>query len=299
MYQEYGRVSGATSPSSLLHRNPLSKCYRLMRAGINRAFGLQRPERNLDVFADDIFLTSYPKSGNTWTRFLIANLVFPDQQVNFDTINKLVPDPYALSKRYLASLPRPRYIKSHEYFDPRYKKVIYIVRDPRDVALSQYHFHRKRRVIEDDFPIEKFVTHFIAGETCPYGSWGENVSSWMATMGKSPDFLLVRYEDLIKSTTVELARVAHFLKLDASPERLARAAALSSADNMRKLERTGSRAWSSTKDTRQDIPFVRRARAGDWTTELPLSCVLQIDDAWGGILQQLNYPTTQQAQMSA
>src|SRR5690348_7935150 len=210
--------------------------------GVRVAFGLHQPGRNLRVFPDDLFIVSFPKSGNTWTRFLIANLVYPEANPDFTNINLLIPDPEALSKRRLSSLPRPRIIKSHQYFDPRYKKVIYIVRDPRDVALSQYHFHRKRRVIEDDFPIERFVTHFIAGETCPYGSWGENVSSWMATMGKSPNFLMVRYEDLIRSTTAELARVAHFLKLDASPERLARAATLSSADNMRKLERTGSRA---------------------------------------------------------
>jgi hypothetical protein len=299
LYQEYGGASRITSSSFFLQRNLLSKLYRFMRAGVNRAFGLHRPERNLDVFADDVFLTSYPKSGNTWTRFLIANLVFPDQTVNFDTINELVPDPYALSKRRLARIPRPRFIKSHEYFDPRYRRVIYVVRDPRDVALSQYHFHRKRRVIEDTFPIERFVTHFIAGETSPYGSWGENVSSWLATMGKDPNFLLIRYEDLIQSTTAELERVARFLQLDASPERLARAAALSSAENMRELERAGAKAWSSTKDTRQDIPFVRRARAGDWTTDLPLGCVAQIEEAWGGILQELGYPITQRSEMTA
>jgi len=45
-----------------------------------------------------------------------------------------------------------RIIKSHEYFDPRSKKVIYIVRDPRDVALSYYDFSRKYRQIDDSYP---------------------------------------------------------------------------------------------------------------------------------------------------
>jgi hypothetical protein len=49
-------------------------------------------------------------------------------------------------------MPRPGIIKSHQYFDPRYKRVIYVVRDPRDVALSQFHFHRKRGLIEDSYP---------------------------------------------------------------------------------------------------------------------------------------------------
>jgi hypothetical protein len=92
--------------------------------------------RDLPVYADDTFIVSYPRSGNTWTRFLIANLLHPDQPATFANIERLVPDSEAQSSRYFKSIPRPRVIKSHQYFDPRYKKVIYIVRDPRDVALS-------------------------------------------------------------------------------------------------------------------------------------------------------------------
>ena len=44
--------------------------------GAKRALGLHHPGRNLDVWPDDVFILSYPKSGNTWTRFLIANLVY-------------------------------------------------------------------------------------------------------------------------------------------------------------------------------------------------------------------------------
>ena len=111
---------------------------RLIR-GMRRALGLHHPGRNLEVWTDDVFIVSYPKSGNTWTRFLIANLVYPETPADFSNINRLTPDPEALSKREMAKMPRPRIIKSHQYFDPRYKRVIYVVRDPRDVALSQFH----------------------------------------------------------------------------------------------------------------------------------------------------------------
>ena len=108
-----------------------------MRAGVKLALGLHHPGRNLAVFPDDIFIVSYPKSGNTWTRFLMANLVYPEKSPDFANLNQVIPDPEALSKRALARLPRPRIIKSHQYFDPRYRRVIYVVRDPRDVALSE------------------------------------------------------------------------------------------------------------------------------------------------------------------
>jgi Sulfotransferase domain len=251
--------------------------------------GLHHPGRNLVVFPDDIFIVSYPKSGNTWTRFLIGNLVHPDSAANFSNINRIIPDPEALSKKQLARMPRPRLIKSHQYFDPRYQKIIYVVRDPRDVAVSQYHFHRKRKLVADSSPIEQFVTRFIAGKTSPYGSWGENVASWLATRQTHPGFLLLRYEDMMANTTLELGKVARFLGIDAAPQRLAQAVERSSATEMRKLEKAQAHLWSSTRDTRQDVPFVRAAKAGGWESELPEKSAAELEAAWGTLMQRLGY----------
>ena len=258
-------------------------------AGTKLAFGLQHPGRNLVVFPDDTFLVSYPKSGNTWTRFLIANLVYPERQPDFSNINELIPDPEALSKRHLARMSRPRVLKSHQFFDPRYQQIIYVVRDPRDVALSQYHFHRKRRVIDDDYPIEKFVTRFVAGETSEYGSWAENVASWLATRYSHRGFLLLRYEDMMADTAAELAKVAALLNIPADPSRIAHAVEQSSASKMRALESAQTALWSSTKDTRQDVPFVRAAKAGGWKSALPTASVTELEQAWGPLMKWLGY----------
>ena len=257
--------------------------------GTRRALGLHHPGRNLDVWPDDTFLISYPKSGNTWTRFLVANLAYPDTPADFSNIDTLTPDPEALSKRRLARMPRPRILKSHQYFHPRYMRVIYIVRDPRDVLLSQFHFHRKRQVIGDDYPLEKFVGRFLAGETTPYGSWGENVASWLATRENKPGFLLLRYEDMLEDAARELEKVAAFLGIPADPDRIRKAVTRSAADEMRKMEKAQAKLWASTKDTRQDVPFVRSAKAGGWQTALPKSAVLEIEKAWGHLMHHLGY----------
>jgi Sulfotransferase domain len=266
-----------------------------MIAGVKLALGLHHPGRNLAVFPDDIFIVSYPKSGNTWTRFLMANLVNPEKSPDFANINLVIPDPEALSKRRLARLPRPRIIKSHQYFDPRYRRVIYVVRDPRDVALSQYHFHIKRTLIDDSYPVERFVQRFVAGETSPYASWGENVAGWVATRYNTPGFLLLRYEDMMADTAGELAKVAALLKLDASPERLAQAVDRSSADRMRTLEKQQARKWSSTRNTRQDIPFVRTAKSGNWKSGMPQAAIETIETAWGPLMRWLGYETSSSA----
>lgn len=258
-------------------------------AGTKLAFGLHHPGRNLVVFPDDTFLVSYPKSGNTWTRFLIANLVYPEKRPDFSNINELIPDPEALSKRHLALMSRPRVLKSHQFFDPRYRQIIYVVRDPRDVALSQFHFHRKRRVIDDDYPVEKFVPRFLSGETSEYGSWAENVASWLATRYSQPGFLLLRYEDMMADTASELAKVASLLNIPATPSRIAHAVEQSSANKMRALESAQTALWSSTKDTRQDVPFVRAAKAGGWRSELPQASVMELERAWGPLMKWLGY----------
>lgn len=263
--------------------------FRRLIGGTRKALGLHRPGRNLMVFPGDVFLVSYPKSGNTWTRFLIANLMYPEKHPDFSNINELIPDPEALSQRHLCSLPRPRILKSHQYFDPRYERIIYIVRDPRDVALSQYHFHRKRRLIEDDYSTERFVVRFLAGETNNYGSWAQNVASWLATKYGQPGFLLLRYEDMIADTAAELAKAAVFLELSADASRIAQAVTQSSADKMRELERSQTALWSSIRDTRRDVPFIRSAKSGGWKSELPEASIKQMEHAWGSLMRWLGY----------
>jgi hypothetical protein len=264
-------------------------------AGIQRGLGLHRPGRSLLILPDDIFLVSFPKSGNTWTRFLLANLRFPDEPATWANINRLIPDPTGTAKRDFDRMPRPRIIKSHECFDPRYPRVIYIVRDPRDVVLSQYHYHRKIRKLDDESPLEQFVTRFLAGETCPHGSWGQNVATWLYTSEGSPRFLLLRYEDLVADTARQLTKAATFLQLRAGLEQIAQAVERSSADRMRQMEKKQTDKNDLVKGSRKDLSFVRAAGSGGWRSELPAPMVARIETAWGPLMQRLGYELSTQA----
>jgi len=123
---------------------------------MKHAFGLHRPGRRLPVRPDDILLASYPQSGNTWLRFLIANLLHPDREVSFGDLHQLILDPDVTVKRDFDRAQRPRIITSEGSFDPRYRRTIYLVRDPRDVVLSQYYNLRQLGRIEDQFRLEAF-----------------------------------------------------------------------------------------------------------------------------------------------
>ena len=247
--------------------------------------------RQVAVRPDDTFIVSYPRSGNTWTRFLIANLLYAGRKVSFANIEQLIPDAEAQSSRYLKRLPGPRVIKSHQYFDHRYPRVIYITRDPRDVAVSYYNFSRKYRHIADDYPLQRYVHDFVTGAllSSSWGTWAENVGTWVAARHGRPTFLLLRYEDLKADTQSELAKVAQFFSVEASPEELLRAIENSSADHLRELEKKEGGEWVTTKNKRSDIPFIGSADAGKWKSILPDAAVGEIEAAWGNIMAKLRY----------
>jgi hypothetical protein len=258
--------------------------------------GRQIAGRNVTVFPDDVFLTSYPRSGNTWLRFLIGNLAYQDEPVSFANIEGRIPEIHFHSDHRLRTLPRPRLLKSHECFQPHYPRIIYIVRDPRDVAVSFYHHNVKAGNISDDYPMEDFTARFIAAEFDPrWGSWSDHVVSWLTLRRARPGFILLRYEDVKSDPARELARLAAFLQnsgfgnIESAPEKLQRAIDLSSPERMRELEKKQAHGWVLTRNTRPDKPFVRTATSGAWKSTLSPSSVALIESAWGSVMQELGY----------
>jgi hypothetical protein len=250
-------------------------------------------ERDITVYPDDVFLTSYPRSGNTWTRFLVGNLVYQNEPVTFLNLERLLPDMYIHSDREMRALPRPRIIKSHECFDPRYTRIVYIVRDPRDVAVSNYHWELKKRALPEGVSIQDFIPRWMESLYWPrLGCWADHVTSWLSTRENHPGFVMMRYEDLMTDAKRELAKVARLLGIEPTPERLSRAVELSSVDRMRQLENSEGAKWLQTKYTRQDKPFVRKASSGGWRMVLPQESVALIEAAWGHLMTRIGYELT-------
>lgn len=245
--------------------------------------------RNVEVFEDDTYLVSYPKSGNTWIRFMLGNLYSQADTVTFSNLEKKVPDIHQNPARSLKKLPRPRILKSHEYLDPRYRKVIYIVRDPRDVAVSYYHYLIKMRIISECYQMTDYVDRFVSGSLDPFGSWLDHAGGWIGARQGRSDFLLLRYEEMLDNPSQELKKITIFLDRPVTDEQIEAAVAMSSFKHMRTLEQQEAGQWAPIKSGRADKPFVRQARKGSWRSELPMDAIVKIEDAWSDLMQDLGY----------
>ncbi|MFV0505467.1 MAG: sulfotransferase domain-containing protein [Bacteroidales bacterium] len=173
--------------------------------------------RNIDLRESDVFLVSYPSSGGTWLRFLLANML--TDNVTSSKVDRVVPSIYTSDHYLLESIKNKRYLYSNEYFDPRYYHVLYLVRDPRCVVLSDYAESIKAGLIDKNQTLHDFVKDFVSGKVNLFGTWGEHVESW-CHLKKSlqKDFLLIRYEDLVDDFKHVLSKMLAFFNVNYNNE---------------------------------------------------------------------------------
>jgi hypothetical protein len=239
----------------------------------------------VSLYPDDVFLVSYPKSGSTWTRFMIANYLF-DNHCDFTTVSRHLPDLHNESTLD-PTLPRPRVIKSHYPRDRQYRRVVYLARDGRDVAVS-YYFHALRyRLVPDDTTFAGFLDRFNEGTVDGYGAWGDHVLSWLD--GASGDFLLLRYEELKAQPAACLARILEFAGLAPDSARIEQAVDASSFSRMRSLEQRQRREVGAWACTNPNIPFVRSGLIGESRRHFTAELQAGFTDRHGRALERLGY----------
>lgn len=222
----------------------------------------QRSPRNgnktIRIYDDDVFLVSYPKSGNTWIRFIIANLIKtdPDEEIDFHSAAKYIPE-LGVHDHFLSDLPSPRIIKSHQLFNECFESVIYIIRDPRDVYISYYHYLKKR------LPGNLSFSDFLREKKISPSRWHTHVESWIDMPNVKH---LLRYEDLLVNPEAEITKLLNSLdgKIRFTSSDVSEAVEKSSFSNMKKIEQEKGRYFLSEHAQKTATPFVRKGVHGDW-----------------------------------
>lgn len=271
-----------------------------------------------------VWVASYPKSGNTWTRILLGNLLgdpreeesiatignisasrplFDDatglasSDLTADEIDLLRPESY----RVLAGQSDgPCFIKAHDacqrnsagewIFPPDCSRgAVLLVRHPMDVALSFAH-HMGHGDLAIAVARLGNASHMMAGEGHRQYhqrtlGWSGHYLSW--TRQDAIPLLVVRYEDMLADTAAEFGRIVRFLGLPHAEDeaRIARAVELSRFDRLRSIEqRDGFREVPARADR-----FFRSGRAGEGIERLPDHLRAKILDTHGPVMEELGY----------
>jgi len=228
----------------------------------------------------DIFIVGYPKSGNTWMQNLIAGVAYnvdpehlPDSQ-----ILDLVPDVHSCC--HYRRHQTPMYFKTHRLPLPEYQRVIYLLRDGRDVMVSYY--HHLRALNGDDVDFSEIVR---TGRLLSPSKWHDHVNAWRSNPFGA-EILTVRYEDLLENPVSELRRVCEFAGIQRSTELLETVSRKSSFSKMREKEEKSGWAnpqWPSSRS------FVRRGEAGSFKDEMPADVLSVFMAQAGETLRACNY----------
>jgi Sulfotransferase domain len=210
----------------------------------------------------DVQVASFPRSGNTWLTHLMADMFLQMNGVRTDIhipIRIIVPDLYKDDVQKADPRVRIpfRVVKTHESYDRRTLRTIYLFRQAEDALCSFFHFHRRFRETwyQDGIPmgLDRFCLDHM-------DSWRENISSFIRGKEENADrIFFLSYESLHKRPVDALLAIMRYLGLKADPEMARHAVENHQFEKRQALERSLSK---------RSVPFYRKGKIGSAKEEL-------------------------------
>lgn len=247
-----------------------------------------------------IWIASYPRSGNTYLRFLLYTYLYGDV-TDSAVLEKTIPDLHKSSGSLNLNGEGHRFVKTHYRYSIQHPLLnrtggfIYLLRNPRDVMLSNIRYINliSEQNFDERFLAEKFVENLGAPrwKNLGFGSWPQHFASWMEAATHLPH-LFIRYEQLKADPAAELRRISEFLELPVKEERIDFAVQRSSLDSMRSLEQKEKEAKNTSvvfdgrggRDT-----FVGKGRSGQKLEHLGEDLAKAYETRFASFTKMLGY----------
>ena len=233
----------------------------------------------------DALVVSHTKSGRTWLRIMMSYLYrleygTPANAIiafdNLHSLNRAIPRIY-----FNRDTRVPTFARDNGYIPvEKGKKILFLVRDPRDVAVSFY-FHVVNRASEREL-IRKGIPQqakalslydFVMHEELGIPRVISHYNRWHDEMASMPHTMVVKYEQLRAEPLATLGEIMRFLDREFSHTQLFKAVEFASFDSLSRKEKTGFFQSGSMRpaDPRDAASFkVRRGKVGgyrDYFTE--------------------------------
>ncbi|XP_028740757.1 probable alcohol sulfotransferase [Peromyscus leucopus] len=231
-------------------------------------------EESLDKFVirdEDSIIVSYPKSGTNWLIEIICLIQTKGNPKWIQSVPIWDRSPWIETKRgfpILINKEGPRLMSSHlplhlfpKSFFTSKAKVIYVIRNPRDIIVSGYFFLRNTNLIDNPESLGTYIEWFLKGNV-PYGSWFEHTRDWLS-MRKNDNFLLLSYEEMKKNTRGTIEKICDFLGKKLEPDELDLVLKYSSFQAMKENKMSNYSLVREVVITK-GLVLTRKGVAGDW-----------------------------------
>ncbi|XP_070579800.1 sulfotransferase 4A1-like [Ptychodera flava] len=259
---------------------------------------------NFEVRPDDVYLITFPKSGTTWMKeilSLIRNggdvdaLKGTSIDVSIPQLEFVVTDFPRRDKFFeglditpdisLTGMESPRLLCTHLDYTSlptqlqgnKKAKIIYLARNPKDVAVSNYYFEKllaQQKIIKSGKVYDCFsdyVVDFVNDLEYSFGSysgmhWHDHVPEFWRRR-HDENVLFLKYEDMHKDIRSTISAIATFLDVILEEKSLDAIVANTSFEASKKNPRMLRAKYCKTRlgvDPETQSPFVRKGKVGGW-----------------------------------
>ena len=271
-----------------------------------------------------IWLASYPKSGNTLVRSILASLIYTQngnfdfnllkkidqypQKKHFEGLTDKFGDLLELSKFWVFSQDKLNADKKLKFLKTHHLRcginnytftnknnttgVIYIVRDPRDVVIS-YAKH-------SSYSIEDCSIDMMTSDNCIFtnknlisllGSWSDHYNSWTKN---NKNLLLIKYEDLLSNKKKETKKIINFINnftnISISNEKINNCLNTTTFENMQHMEEKGLFTENNIDEKiGKKIKFFNKGKKNEWKNILDYKIRIEIEKKFKNEMSELKY----------
>jgi len=248
----------------------------------------------------DWVLMSWGKSGRTWLRVMLSRAyqlkggLDAHELLDFDNLKRLdprLPAVFFTHNNYLRDYTGNQESKVHFLG----KRIVLLVRDPRDVAVSQFfqwQFRmRPNKKFINDYPphgADIGVWEFVQDRDAGVPRIVDYFNGWARAIPELKDVLIVRYEDMRADPAAVLASILEFTGTEVSAGQVQEAVDFAAYDNMKKMEQekffkgSGARVKPGDKDNPQSFK-VRKAKVGGYRDYFTDEQCAQLDAMVAGL----------------
>nr|XP_014707665.2 sulfotransferase 2A1-like isoform X1 [Equus asinus] len=232
------------------------------------------------VFKDeDVLILTYPKSGTNWLVEIVCLICSKGDPKWIQSVPIWDRSPWVETEYGYNSLKDkegPRLISSHlpiqlipkSLFNSK-AKVIYLIRNPRDVLISGYFFWRTSYFVKKAESLKEYFEWFIKGNV-PFGSWFDHIHGWMSMKGKE-NFLILSYEELKWDTRSTVDKICQFLGRKLEPEEMNSLLKNSSFQVMKENNMSNLSLLRGQFFDEKNGILLRKGITGDWKNHITVA----------------------------